>query len=127
MYIIKKSCDGEEYEYLPEEYDTKIWEDLEEKETKNRRYLFNLYVAVKERENYYANHTATAFGNPELSFLKGKVFGLLVAEDIVEEETDDYIIFLKNNRRILVIEKISKEYFRQSQRDVNKTLAELGF
>lgn len=109
----------DDIELLPDVVDTVIFKNFEQKNTKLNRFYFNLYDAISKRENYYQFNSPTAFGNPDYSKLCGIVTGLLLGNDLVENETNGYIqIFRENSTKpILSIQKIKKTESYIKERD----------
>lgn len=123
MYrIAKKTMD--ELELLPDIVDTPIWDDYNNIEcNKTTRLIANLYKAISERENYFQLNSPTAFGNPQYNFYCGVVHGFLVGSELEEEVKDNEIHIKKNNRTILVVDKIkrSRAYY-ESVKEIDEIM-----
>lgn len=127
MYKVEKIMSGDT-ELLPDIVDTPIWKDYDEANcSKNVRVIAALYKAIEQRENYYQLNSPTAFGDPQYRYYFGLVVGILQGSEMEEVSIDNLIVIKRNNKRILVIDKIkrSQEYY-DSVKEINDTLHELG-
>lgn len=132
IWKISKVCLEENCELLPDVVDTSLWDALNpdkiSQSKKTDRQVARLYSAIRSRENYFQENTPTAFGNPEYSRCCGMVSGFLQALEFTETEEDGKIIIHNSkNKIVLIIDKLKlpQSYF-ECQKDINKTLRELG-
>lgn len=129
MYKVEKIISGS-LELLPDIVDTSIWKDFDEfnnKCTKTVRLVGGLYKAIEQRENYYQLNSPTAFGDPQYRYYCGLVSGILQGAELEEIVEDDKIIIKRNNRKILVVDKIKRsQAYYDSVKENSKTLRELG-
>lgn len=134
-YDIQKNIfDG--IEMLPDIVDTPIWKDYdpifsidrEARHSETLRLIVALYNAVSKRDNYYQEHTPTAFGDPEYSFRSGLVQGILQAGNIEERHRGGKTVFLKGRRIILTVENLKRPVsYYEAKKDNYETLKALGF
>ena len=129
MYKVEKIISGS-LELLPDIVDTPIWEDFDvfnNKCTKTVRLVGGLYKAIEQRENYYQLNSPTAFGDPQYRYYCGLVSGILQGAELEEVNEDEKIIIKRNNRKILIVDKIkhSQAYY-DSVKENSNTLRELG-
>ena len=91
----------------------------------NKWYQF--IVKKCEQLNYYNNHTSTAYGNPDLSWLIGFCSGWLSAKNCYED-TKDNICYIKNQHNKVVMKfdvpKIS-QMERENRKELNNLLDEV--
>lgn len=129
MYKVEKIISGS-LELLPDIVDTSIWKDFDgfnNKCTKTVRLVGGLYKAIEQRENYYQLNSPTAFGDPQYRYYCGLVNGILQGAELEEIVEDDKIIIKRNNRKILVVDKIKRsQAYYDSVKENSKTLRELG-
>lgn len=93
---------------LPDITDTEIFKDYENNQSDYMRCIYFLYIALSKRENYYQLYSPTAFGNTEYARLDGFVCGILQATGWEEIQDESSIIIKRNNRKILILQKLSK-------------------
>lgn len=123
---------NEGWELLPDITSTPLWAaiDMDCRSSKKAdRQVAYLYSAIAARENYFQVNTPTAFGNPDYSFLSGKVAGILCALEFEEKEEDGKIAICgKNGRIILSVDKLQRpdSYFIARQENANLR-REFGF
>ena len=127
MYRIEKII-LDDLELLPDIVDTPIWKDYNEVNcSKNVRVIAALYNAIKQRENYYQLNSPTAFGDPQYRYYCGLVDGILQGSEMEEIRNDNFIVIKRNNKKILVIDKIKRsQVYYDSVKEINDTLRELG-
>lgn len=86
----------------------------------NKWYQF--IVKKCEQLNYYNNHTSTAYGNPDFSWLIGFCSGWLSARNCYED-MEDGVVYIKDNRDKTIMKfdvpKIS-EMERDSRNAINE-------
>lgn len=127
MYIIHKNID-DDLETLPDITETPIWKEYDDMQcSKNVKLLANLYMAIQKRENYYQLNTPTAYGDPQYMYHCGMVIGILQASDMEEIAENNCIIIKKNNRRVLIIEKVkrAKAYY-ECKKEISELMKSLG-
>lgn len=105
MHIKKIIIDN--IEYLPHIADTPLMNKWEYGTTTDKQKAV-LYNAVVDRENYYQDHSVTAFGNAEYARYEGVVLGICQALELDENTTETTIVFRKNGRKFLEIDKITR-------------------
>ncbi len=129
MYKVEKILSGS-LELLPDIVDTPIWEDFDGfngKCTKSVRLIGILYKAIEQRENYYQLNTPTAFGDPQYTLRCGIVLGILQGAELEECIENGKIVIKKNNRRILLVDKVKRPpSYHDAIRENGITLRELG-
>lgn len=127
MYRVEKIMSGDT-ELLPDIVDTPIWKDYNEVNcSKNIRVIAALYKAIEQRENYYQLNSPTAFGDPQYRYYCGLVVGILQGSEMEEISNDNFIVIKRNNKKILVIDKIKRsQAYHDSVKEINDTLRELG-
>ena len=123
MRIKKIVVDGTEY--LPHIADTPLlnkWENGTALEKKKAV----LYNAVVDRENYYQDHSVTAFGNTEYARYEGIVLGICQVLELDESATAGTIVFRKNGRLFLEVDKIQRpQRYYNDRREINELLNSL--
>ena len=111
---------------LPDITDTEIFKDYENNQSDYMRCIYFLYIALSKRENYYQLYSPTAFGNTEYARLDGFVCGILQATGWEEIQDESYIIIKRNNRKILILQKLSKpQSYYEDQKEIAKILKEI--
>lgn len=121
----------EDIELLPDIVDTPLWNNINPERIynpkKSDRQIAYLYSAICKRENYYQEHTPTAFGNPQYSFCSGVVTGILQAMEATEDIEDNKIVIRKNRNILLIVDKLKKpaSYY-EVQKENRKLLNDLG-
>lgn len=109
---------------LPDITDTEIFKDYENNQSDYMRCIYFLYIALSKRENYYQLYSPTAFGNTEYARLDGFVCGILQATGWEEIQDESSIIIIKrNNRKILILQKLSKpQSYYEDKKEIAKIL-----
>lgn len=131
MYRIEKTMSND-IELLPDIADTSLIQDFEAAgySTHNRKtktLIALLYHAISQRENYYQTYTPTAYGDPQYKYYCGLVIGILQASGMCEVTEDEYIVIKKNNRRLLIIDKIKRpQSYYDACKEISKTMRALG-
>ena len=122
MYL-KKHYDGD-IEYISA---SDIFQFMNEEDTKTQELFAFLYFVEKEL-NYFNTNSSTAFGNPDLEYIKGVVRGYCMAKGWIIEESSDLFIIKSGERKKFVIEKprISKSEI-ENRKDIRETLRDFGF
>ena len=111
---------------LPDITDTEIFKDYENNQSDYMRCIYFLYIALSKRENYYQLYSPTAFGNTEYARLDGFVCGILQATVWEEIQDESYIIIKRNNRKILILQKLSKpQSYYEDKKEIAKILNEI--
>lgn len=111
---------------LPDITDTEIFKDYENNQSDYMRCIYFLYIALSKRENYYQLYSPTAFGNTEYVRLDGFVCGILQATGWEEIQDESYIIIKRNNRKILILQKLSKpQSYYEDKKEIAKILNEI--
>ena len=111
---------------LPDITDTEILKDYENNQSDYMRCIYFLYIALSKRENYYQLYSPTAFGNTEYARLDGFVCGILQATGWEEIQDESYIIIKRNNRKILILQKLSKpQSYYEDKKEIAKILNEI--
>ena len=111
---------------LPDITDTEIFKDYENNQSDYMRCIYFLYIALSKRENYYQLYSPTAFGNTEYARLDGLVCGILQATGWEEIQDESYIIIKRNNRKILILQKLSKpQSYYEDKKEIAKILNEI--
>ena len=111
---------------LPDITDTEIFKDYENNQSDYMRCIYFLYIALSKRENYYQLYSPTAFGNAEYARLDGFVCGILQATGWEEIQDESYIIIKRNNRKILILQKLSKpQSYYEDKKEIAKILNEI--
>ena len=111
---------------LPDITDTEIFKDYENNQSDYMRCIYFLYIALSKRENYYQLYSPTAFGNTEYARLDGFVCGILQATRWEEIQDESYIIIKRNNRKILILQKLSKpQSYYEDKKEIAKILNEI--
>ena len=72
------------------------------------RHIALLYQAVANRENYYADHTPTAFGDPEYTRLCGIVDGICLVAGIQETISTEKITLSKGGKVLLTVDLLAQ-------------------
>lgn len=131
LEIKKITRDG--VEFLPSIEDTSLWAFYNPESNchsnKSERQLVGLYNAIRDRENYFQEHTPTPFGSPTYNTYSGIVCGFLQAMEAWESEESGQIIIRKSrsNRKLLVIDKVTlPASYHESRREISETLAAFG-
>ena len=115
-----------EENFLPDITDTEIFKDYENNQSDYMRCIYFLYIALSKRENYYQLYSPTAFGNTEYARLDGFVCGILQATGWEEIQDESYIIIKRNNRKILILQKLSKpQSYYEDKKEIAKILNEI--
>lgn len=111
---------------LPDITDTEIFKDYENNQSDYMRCIYFFYIALSKRENYYQLYSPTAFGNTEYARLDGFVCGILQATGWEEIQDESYIIIKRNNRKILILQKLSKpQSYYEDKKEIAKILNEI--
>ena len=111
---------------LPDITDTEIFKDYENNQSDYMRCIYFLYIALSKRENYYQLYSPTAFGNTEYARLDGFVCGILQASGWEEIQDESSIIIKRNNRKILILQKLSKpQSYYEDKKEIAKILNEI--
>ena len=111
---------------LPDITDTEIFKAYENNQSDYMRCIYFLYIALSKRENYYQLYSPTAFGNTEYARLDGFVCGILQATGWEEIQDESYIIIKRNNRKILILQKLSKpQSYYEDKKEIAKILNEI--
>lgn len=111
---------------LPDITDTEIFKDYENNQSDYMRCIYFLYIALSKRENYYQLYSPTAFGNTEYARLDGFVCGILQDTGWEEIQDESYIIIKRNNRKILILQKLSKpQSYYEDKKEIAKILNEI--
>ena len=111
---------------LPDITDTEIFKDYENNQSDYMRCIYFLYIALSKRENYYQLYSPTAFGNAEYARLDGFVCGILQATGWEEIQDESSIIIKRNNRKILILQKLSKpQSYYEDKKEIAKILNEI--
>lgn len=88
---------------------------------------FNFLALVEAELNYYVCNTSTAFGNPDLSYARGKVVGYCIAKGWDWTEKNGIITIRKGKRTLYKIEKPEiPEAEIQKRKDISQTFKEMG-
>lgn len=115
-----------EENFLPDITDTEIFKDYENNQSDYMRCIYFLYIALSKRENYYQLYSPTAFGNTEYARLDGFVCGILQATGWEEIQDESSIIIKRNNRKILILQKLSKpQSYYEDKKEIAKILNEI--
>ena len=123
MHIKKIIIDN--IEYLPHIADTPLMNKWEYGTTTDKQKAV-LYNAVVDRENYYQDHSVTAFGNTEHARYEGIVLGICQVLELDESTTEDTIVFRKNGRLFLEVDKIQRpQRYYNDRREINELLNSL--
>ena len=123
MHIKKIIIDN--IEYLPHVADTPLMNKWEYGTTTDKQKAV-LYNAVVDRENYYQDHSVTAFGNAEYARYEGVVLGICQVLELDESSTEDTIVFRKNGRLFLEVDKIQRpQRYYNDRREINELLNSL--
>ena len=123
MHIKKIIIDN--IEYLPHIADTPLMDKWEYGTTTDKQKAV-LYNAVVDRENYYQDHSVTAFGNAEYARYEGVVLGICQALELDENTTETTIVFRKNGRKFLEIDKIARpQRYYEDRRELKNLLDNL--
>lgn len=111
---------------MPDITDTEIFKDYENNQSDYMRCIYFLYIALSKRENYYQLYSPTAFGNTEYARLDGFVCGILQATGWEEIQDESSIIIKRNNRKILILQKLSKpQSYYEDKKEIAKILNEI--
>lgn len=111
---------------LPDITDTEIFKDYENNQSDYMRCIYFLYIALSKRENYYQLYSPTAFWNTEYARLDGLMCGILQATGWEEIQDESYIIIKRNNRKILILQKLSKpQSYYEDKKEIAKILNEI--
>lgn len=111
---------------LPDITDTEIFKDYENNQSDYMRCIYFLYIALSKRENYYQLYSPTAFGNTEYARLDGFVCGILQVTGWEEIQDESSIIIKRNNRKILILQKLSKpQSYYEDKKEIAKILNEI--
>lgn len=127
MWEIKKnSFDG--VDLLPDIVDTPLWPlidpDRNPYPKPTERQIAGLYNALQKRENYFQEHSPTAYGNPEYSLYCGVVSGFLQAMDAHEHDVGKQIIIRKGRKKLLVIDKVQRPtWYYEAQKEIREAMA----
>lgn len=101
MYPVRYEPDTDEF--LPElEFDAD-----ESQMSWQKMQLCRLYELIRSEQNYYQTHTATAFGNPDLREIQGRIIGFCMGAGFDYNEDDKFII-IKNYRGTKTLMKVGK-------------------
>lgn len=123
MHIHKTVIDG--VEYLPHIANTPLlnkWENGTALEKKKAV----LYNAVVDRENYYQDHSVVAFGNLEYARCEGVVTGICLALELEEDIGQKTIVFRKNGKKFLEVDRLQKpERYFSERREMKEILDNL--
>lgn len=123
MHIKKIIIDN--IEYLPHIADTPLMDKWEYGTTTDKQKAV-LYNAVVDRENYYQDHSVTAFGNTEYARYEGIVLGICQVLELDESATENTIVFRKNGRLFLEVDKIQRpQKYYNDRREINELLNSL--
>ena len=123
MHIKKILVDGTEY--LPHIADTPLMEKWESGSALDRNKAM-LYNALVERENYFQDHSVVAFGNLDYARCEGVVTGICLVLNLEEDYTDETIIFRKNGKKFLVVDRLNKpERYFDEKRELKDILENL--
>ena len=106
MHIKKIVVDG--VEYLPPIAETKLFEPWEQNKSKQAVNKALLYNAVADRENYFQDHSVTAFGNAEYERAVGVVQGICLILGLEETIVGRKIVFKKGERTYLSVAQVKK-------------------
>lgn len=121
---LKKHRDEDGTEYI---WASDVFEVMGEFDPKAQK-AFEFLLLVEKVLNYFANHTSTAFGNPDLANAEGRVAGYCMAKGWVWEERDGEVRITKGKRTLFRIEKPAlPQHEIENRRDIARTRAELGF
>lgn len=121
----------EDIELLPDIVDTPLWNNINPeriyKLKKSDRQIAYLYSAIRKRENYYQEHTPTAFGDPQHSLYCGIVTGILQVMEATEDIEDDKIVIRRNRNVLLIVDKLKRpSSYYEVQRENRELLKNLG-
>lgn len=123
MHIKKILIDGTEY--LPHIADTPLMEKWESGSALDRNKAM-LYNALVERENYFQDHSVVAFGNLDYARCEGIVAGICLVLNLEEEYTEKTIIFRKNGKKFLEVDRLNKpERYFDEKRELKDILENL--
>lgn len=111
---------------LPDITDTEIFKDYENNQSDYMRCIYFLYIALSNRENYYQLNSPTAFGDTDYARFDGLVCGILHATGWEEIQDESSIIIKRNNRKILILPKLSKpKKYYEDKKEIAKILNEI--
>lgn len=123
MYIKKIERDG--VEYLPHITETPLMAKWENGTLTDKQRAV-LYNALVDRENYFQDHSIVAFGNLDFARYEGIVLGICIALELDENTTDKTIVFRKNGRKFLEVDKIKRpERYFEDKRELKELLDNL--
>lgn len=121
--------DEDGIEFLPDEMYTPLYTktDYVGMTKKEIRNIF-LYRAIRDRENYYQDHTPPAFGDPNYSRLDGYMFGLAAGYGLALDITKDKIIVKTEKGRVIMVITRPKETeaYSETVKSNARTLAAFG-
>lgn len=122
MYL-KKHRDGD-IEYVSASDIFKVMNELDPK----AQDIFSFLYLVEQYLNYFNTNTSTAFGNPDLARLEGKISGYCMAKGWTIHEDKDFFIIKSGKRNKFIIERpaISKSEL-NNRREMRQMLKNLGF
>lgn len=121
MYL-RKHRDGD-IEYISA---SDVFRYMNEMDSKTQEVFSFLYI-IEQYLNYFNNNSSTAFGNPDLARLEGKIAGYCMAKHWTIEENREFLIIKSGKRNKFIIEKpaIPKSEI-NNRRDIRNTLNNLG-
>ena len=123
MLIKKTVIDG--IEYLPHIADTPLMEKWEDGTGLDKKRAI-LYEAVVDRENYFQDHSVVAFGNVEHARCEGIVTGICLALELEEDIGSQTIVFRKNGKKFLEVDRLQKpERYFSERREIKEILDNL--
>ena len=121
MFYIKKHIDGD-IEYIDASDIYKYFTFVDEK-VEN---LFAFLYLIEQDLNYFNTNTSTAFGNPDLARIQGKIAGYCMAKGWDIEETTEHLIIKSGSRVKFKVERPklpSGEL--ENRREINRLLNNL--
>lgn len=123
MHIKKIVVD--DVEYLPHITDTPLMSKWENGALVDKQRAA-LYNALVDRENYFQDHSVVAFGNLDFARYEGVVQGICIALELDENNTDDTIVFRKNGRKFLEIDRVKRpECYFEDKRELRELMNSL--
>lgn len=122
MIYLKKHFDGD-IEYISA---SDIFQIMNEEESKTQEVFAFLYL-VEQCLNYFNSNTSTAFGNPDLARLEGKIAGYCMAKNWIIDENSEIMTIKAGNRTKFIIEKpcINKSEL-NNRKELRELMSEFG-
>lgn len=121
MFYIKKHTDGD-MEYIDASDIYKYFKYQDDKSDK----LFAFLYLIEQELNYFNTNTSTAFGNPDLARIQGKIAGYCMAKGWEIEDTAEHMIIKSGSRVKFKIEKPKLHISEiENRREINRLLNNL--